>query len=70
MMPLTFAQESEEKEILKLGGKPEVRQHLADMGFNVGSKIQVLTKSGENVIVKIKGTRIALSKELANKIMV
>ena len=69
-MPLTFAQESEEKEILSRGGKPEVRQHLADMGFNVGSKIQVLTKSGENVIVKIKGTRIALSKELANKIMV
>ena len=69
-MPLTFAQETEEKEILKLGGKPEVRQHLADMGFNVGSKIQVITKAGENVIVKIKGTRIALSKELANKIMV
>ena len=70
MMPLTFANENEEKKILKLGGKPEVKQHLADMGFNIGSNIQIITKSGENVIVKIKGTRIALSRELANKIMV
>ncbi len=69
-MPLTFANENEEKKILKLGGKPEVKQHLADMGFNIGSNIQIITKSGENVIVKIKGTRIALSRELANKIMV
>lgn len=70
MMPLTFANENEEKKILKLGGKPEVKQHLADMGFNIGSNIQIITKSGENVIVKIKDTRIALSRELANKIMV
>ena len=69
-MPLTFANENEEKKILKLGGKPEVKQHLADMGFNIGSNIQIITKSGENVIVKIKDTRIALSRELANKIMV
>ncbi|MBQ7706534.1 MAG: ferrous iron transport protein A [Lachnospiraceae bacterium] len=70
MMPLTFANENEEKKILKLGGKPEVKQHLADLGFNVGSNIQIITKSGENVIVRVKDTRIALSKELANKILV
>ncbi len=69
-MPLTFANENEEKKILKLGGKPEVKQHLADLGFNVGSNIQIITKSGENVIVRVKDTRIALSKELANKILV
>ncbi len=69
-MPLTFANEKEEKKILKLGGKPEVKQHLADLGFNVGSNIQIITKSGENVIVRVKDTRIALSKELANKILV
>ena len=69
-MPLTFANEKEEKKILKLGGKPEVKQHLADLGFNVGSNIQIITKSGENVIVRVKDTRIALSRELANKILV
>ena len=69
-MPLTFAQEEEQRKILKLGGKPEVRQHLADMGFNVGSDVQIISKVGDNLIVKIKETRVALSKELANKIMV
>ena len=70
MMPLSLANPGEESVIKKVGGSPEVKQHLADMGFNIGSNIQIITKSGENVIVKIKDTRIALSRELANKIMV
>ncbi|MBQ9608221.1 MAG: ferrous iron transport protein A [Lachnospiraceae bacterium] len=70
MMPLTFADEREEKEIVRLAGTKEVRQHLADLGFSVGSKITVVSKIGQNMIVKVKGASIALSKELANKIMV
>lgn len=70
MMPLTLANTGEEKIILKVGGNPEVKQHLKDLGFIVGSGITVLSVLGGNVIVSVKETRIAISKEMAQKIMV
>ncbi len=70
MMPLVFAPEGEEQVIKKIGGSPDVRQHLADIGFNVGSTVTVITTMSGNVIVKVKEARIAISREMAQRIMV
>ena len=70
MMPLSFAEASEVNVIRKIGGSPEVKQHLQDMGFNVGERVSVITALGGNIIVKVKETRVAVSRELAAKIMI
>lgn len=69
-MPLSFADEGMQYQITRIGGAQEVRQHLADMGFNVGGNITVISRIGENYIVKVKESRIGLSREMASKIMV
>ena len=70
MMPLTFAVIGEENIIRKIGGKEDVRAHLENLGFNVGGAVTVLNTIGGNVIVKVKESRIAISREMAQKIMV
>jgi ferrous iron transport protein A len=70
MMPLTFASEGEENIIKKIGGKPEVKKHLENLGFLVGSSVYVITQQNGNIIVKVKEARIAISKEMATKIFV
>ena len=70
MMPLTFAETGEELVIRKIGGKPEVTKHLENLGFVVGSGVSVINTMGGNVIVKVKEARVAISKEMAQKIMV
>lgn len=70
MMPLTFAVIGEENIIKKIGGKQDVRAHLENLGFNVGGAVTVLNTIGGNVIVKVKESRIAISREMAQKIMV
>ena len=70
MMPLVFAEAGEPLIIRKIGGNPEVKQHLADLGFNVGGQVSVVSMLGGNLIVKVKESRIAVSEELAKKIMV
>ena len=69
-MPLTFAVIGEENIIRKIGGKQEVRAHLENLGFNVGGAVTVLNTIGGNVIVKVKESRIAISKEMAQRIIV
>ena len=69
-MPLTFADLGKENIIQSVGGKPEVKQHLENLGFVVGSKVTVISSIRGNLIVNVKDTRIALDKSLANKIMV
>ena len=69
-MPLQLADLEKEYEIIRLGGSPDVKQHLADMGFHVGAKVMVVSRSGSSVVVSIKGVRVAVGKELANKIFV
>ena len=68
-MPLTVADTGEEYVIKRIGGKPEVKQHLENLGFVVGVVSVINTMSG-NVIVKVKESRIAISQEMAQKIMV
>ena len=70
MMPLTLADTGATNTILKVGGKPEVRAHLNDLGFVAGSDVQVITDMMGNLIVNVKETRVAISKEMAAKIMV
>ncbi|MGM9607662.1 MAG: ferrous iron transport protein A [Oscillospiraceae bacterium] len=70
MMPLTFADVGEEHIIKKIGGKPEVKKHLENLGFVVGTGVSVINTIGGNVIVKVKEARIAISQEMAQKIMI
>ena len=70
MMPLVYAEVGEPQIIRRIGGTPEVKQHLADMGFTVGGEVSVVSAIGENLIVKVKESRIAVSQELARKIMI
>ena len=70
MLPLSLAGAGESLTIKKIGGNPEVRQHLADLGFVVGGDVTVLTALSGNVIVKVKETLVAISDEMARKIMV
>ena len=70
MMPLCFAEAGKPQIIRRSGGSPEVERHLEDMGFNVGSEISIVSMLGGNLIVKIKESRVAVSDELARKIMV
>ena len=69
-MPLVFADVGEEQIIRKVGGSQEMKQHLADMGFVPGGGVTVVSTIGGNVIVKVKESRVAISKEMAQKIMV
>ncbi len=70
MIPLCYAEKGETQIIKKIGGNPEVRQHLENLGFNVGGEVLVVNTLGENIIVKVKEARVAISDELARRIMV
>ena len=70
MMPLTLAEVGEENIIRKIGGKQEVKAQLANLGFVVGGAVTVISAIGGNVIVNVKDSRVAVSKEMAQKIMV
>jgi len=70
MMPLAFAEIGVENTVRKIGGNPEIKRHLENLGFIVGGNVTVITQNDGNVIVNVKDTRIAISKEMANKIMI
>ncbi|MBO6162068.1 MAG: ferrous iron transport protein A [Eubacterium sp.] len=70
MMPLVYAETGKEQVIKRIGGNPEVRKHLTDLGFNVGGTVSVVSSVGKNLIVKVKESRVAVSEELAGKIFI
>ena len=70
MMPLMLAGIGEENTIKKIGGSPEIKKHLEDLGFVVGGSVTVVNALGGNVIVNVKEARVAISEEMARKIMV
>lgn len=70
MMPLTLADTGEEYVVKRIGGKPDVKKHLENLGFVAGSGVSVINTIGGNVIVKVKESRVAISQEMAQKIMV
>lgn len=70
MMPLVLAEVGEENTIKKIGGSPEVKKHLENLGFIVGSTVTIINSLGGNVIVNVKESRIALDESMARKIMI
>ena len=70
MMPLILADTGEEAVIRRVGGSPEMKKHLEDMGFVVGGTVTVVSAIGGNLIVKVKESRVAISREMAGKIMI
>ena len=69
MMPLNYANPGEESVIRKIGGSPEVKKHLENLGFVVGGNVTVITALDGNVIVRVKEARVAINDEMARKIM-
>ncbi len=70
MMPLVYAEKDQPQIIKKIGGSPEVKKHLEDLGLHAGGQVSVVSTLGDNLIVKVKESRVAVSEELARKIMV
>lgn len=70
MMPLTFANIGEEAMIRRIGGSPRIRKHLANMGFVAGGSVTVVSAIGGSMIVNVKDSRVAISSEMARKIMI
>lgn len=70
MMPLSMANAGEQNEIKKVGGKEETRRFLENLGFVAGAMVTVVSEVGGNLIVNVKDSRVAIGKDMANKIMV
>jgi ferrous iron transport protein A len=70
VIPLSLAEIEEDNIIKKVGGKPEVKKHLENLGFVVGGNVRVVNKLGGNIIVNVKEARVAISQEMAMKIMI
>ena len=69
MMPISMAKPGETVTIGKITGKDEVRQHLAELGFVVDSQITVINEVAGNLILQVKDSRVALDKNMANRIL-
>ena len=69
-MPLSLADANTPLTIRKVGGNPALKQHLENLGFTVGETVTLISNLGENVIVKVKESRIAIGADMARKIMV
>lgn len=70
MLALTFMDAGEVKTIERLKGRDDVIRHLQELGFSVGTEVQLVGQNGAGMIVQVKGVRVALDTSLANKIMV
>ena len=70
MMPLLFANIGEENIIKRIGGSPEVKKHLENLGFVVGGTVTIISTLGGNLIVNVKEARVAINREMAQKIMI
>ena len=70
MMPLMMAKSGERVTVRKITGKDEIRQHLAELGFVVDSEVTVVTEIAGNLIVQVRGSRVALNEAMANRIMI
>ena len=70
MMPLSMAGVGQEIRIIKIGGQDETRRFLESLGFVMGGFVTVVSEINGNLIVKVKDSRVAISKEMARKIMI
>ncbi|MBR0338341.1 MAG: ferrous iron transport protein A [Ruminococcus sp.] len=70
MVPLIFANSGDSLIIKKVGGNREMKKHLENLGFVVGGEISVISENDGDLIVSVKESRVAVSREMAEKIMV
>ena len=70
MMPLSMAKPGETVTIRKITGKDEVRQHLAELGFVVNTEVTVVNELGGSLILQVKDCRVALDRQMANRVMI
>ncbi|MBR3621252.1 MAG: ferrous iron transport protein A [Clostridia bacterium] len=70
MIPLSMADVGQSQIIKRIGGTPEVKKHLENLGFNIGGEVCIVSTLAGNLIVRVKESRVAVSEELARKIMV
>ena len=70
MLPLTMASQGEPMTIKKIGGKQATKKFLETLGFVVGGTVTVVSEINGNMIVNVKDSRVAIGKDMANKIMV
>lgn len=70
MMPLIYAEAGQTQIIKRIGGSPALKKHMEDLGFHIGGEISVVNTLGGNLIVNVKESRIAISREMAQRIMV
>lgn len=70
MLPLTFAKEGDTVTIARVGGRDDVKKHLGDLGFVEGSKVRVITSHEGDLIVNLKESKLAITKEMAAKVMI
>lgn len=70
MMPLSMVKEGTPNKIIKVGGKEETRRFLENLGFVAGGMVTVVSEIDGNMIVNVKDSRVAIGKDMANKIMV
>ena len=70
MIPLTFANVGEENMIKRIGGNPETKKRLENLGFVAGGNVTIINEIAGNIIVNVKESRIAISKEMAQKIFI
>ncbi len=70
MIPLIYGEPGEESVIKKVGGSPEIKRHLEDMGFTAGTSVTLVSAVGGNVIVKVKESRVGLDRDLAKRVMI
>ena len=69
-MPLSMVSEGSEVEVARITGKTETRKHLENLGFVQGAKVKVLSEVNGDLIGVVKGVRVAIGKDMANKIMI
>lgn len=69
-MPLTLAAIGEKNYVKKINGREDTRHFLESLGFVTGSEVSIISEMGGNVIVNVKDTRVAISKAMANKILI
>lgn len=69
-MPVSMLRPGETQSIKRITGRDEVRQHLAELGFVAGEEVVVISEIGGNMLLQVKGTRIALDRSMANRILV
>ncbi len=70
MMPLTMAKIGESNTIKRVGGREDTRKFLENLGFVVGGMVTVVSEISGNMILNVKDSRVALGRDMANKIMI